>query len=398
MWSNPAFGSRYDYTYQGKEWQNNEWASFGGKKLELYDFGARMYDPVLGRWNVPDPAEQYANPYLAMGNSPANQIDPDGTWSGPGGFGRGIIQWIRNIFGYTGSGNAQIVNYHGSSGGNGGGGLWGTLSSFYAELSFMLPLVSNAIYQAELNAKMREAYKEAKPSVQNNLVHPAYSIYVRSFISTTTTGGGGFRGDGRGLSLVTDDMVNASSRVWSKMGIKTSPLGMGEYFAKSDPTVFLSDPPLIDVGEPTIEVTDVLINYGQNPAKLTWDMHHWGKDPLTPQMFTPSLDIFGSFGVTHSDNQMHIVSAFTGNKFPSLESFIEDPLGTRIFLTPAYQEYGGLGNLVGSHPFPLTASDLILYTGDQGEFLRVQVLLSNGYSDTMSPEYWNSLVIQWFNE
>ena len=46
--------------------------------LEMYDFHARFYDPQLGRWFAPDPAEQFSNPYLAMGNNPVMYVDPDG--------------------------------------------------------------------------------------------------------------------------------------------------------------------------------------------------------------------------------------------------------------------------------------------------------------------------------
>jgi hypothetical protein len=37
-----------------------------------------MYDGATGRWLVPDPAAQFANPYLAMGNNPVVMNDPDG--------------------------------------------------------------------------------------------------------------------------------------------------------------------------------------------------------------------------------------------------------------------------------------------------------------------------------
>ena len=47
-----------------------------------YDFGARYYDPQLGRWSVNDPANQFASGYMGMGNDPANGIDPDGRWFG----------------------------------------------------------------------------------------------------------------------------------------------------------------------------------------------------------------------------------------------------------------------------------------------------------------------------
>lgn len=37
-----------------------------------------MFDPILGRWHSPDPAQQYVSPYMAMGNNPVNRIDPNG--------------------------------------------------------------------------------------------------------------------------------------------------------------------------------------------------------------------------------------------------------------------------------------------------------------------------------
>ena len=48
--------------------------------LYQYDFGARYYDPQLGRWHTPDPADQFASPYAGMGNNPVMGVDPDGRW------------------------------------------------------------------------------------------------------------------------------------------------------------------------------------------------------------------------------------------------------------------------------------------------------------------------------
>lgn len=63
------------YLYSGKEFQD---ATLYGTLLGLYDFGARYYDPILGRWFNVDPALQLANPYLYCSNNPAMFIDPDG--------------------------------------------------------------------------------------------------------------------------------------------------------------------------------------------------------------------------------------------------------------------------------------------------------------------------------
>ncbi|MCK9401025.1 MAG: hypothetical protein M0Q51_13675 [Bacteroidales bacterium] len=59
------------YLYQGKE-------ITGDFNLWWHDFHARRFDSQLGRWHVPDPASQFASPYLGMGNNPLIMTDPDG--------------------------------------------------------------------------------------------------------------------------------------------------------------------------------------------------------------------------------------------------------------------------------------------------------------------------------
>lgn len=74
LMSSSASNSVQPYKYNGKELDGK-----GG--LNWYDYGARHYDPVLGRWHVVDPlAEKYylVSPYAYCAGNPVKFVDTDG--------------------------------------------------------------------------------------------------------------------------------------------------------------------------------------------------------------------------------------------------------------------------------------------------------------------------------
>ena len=219
-----------------------------------------------------------------------------------------------------------------------------------------------------------------------------WAFHVRSFISTSTTGAGFFRGDGRGPSL--QSYPNATSRVRSTFTVDPAKGSISNVSAKQDFTLFYgtphvpglpSLPPMVKEGTPTVSIT----NENFSKGNASFDFHHFGKDPITPDIVTPNLDVHSSLSVKEDLKKgvLSIKGSFTGDSFPSTEAFVVDQSGnTKVFLG-AKKEAGGIHSLFRDNRKPMFDVNMKIMFDSDGNFTGVR----QG-KQTYSVEEWNKRV------
>ncbi len=204
-----------------------------------------------------------------------------------------------------------------------------------------------------------------------------WSVHIRSYIATPTTGGGLFRGDGRGPSLSTDKSI--TSRVRSNFIVDPAKQTISRPTVKSDPTVFFGVgtpgtpgylPPAVKEGKPKASINK--LNFANGWASL--DFSHSGKDPLTPQWATPALDVHANltFKEDLEKGTLNITGSFTGDEFPSTEAFIIDQSGKGKLFLGARMESGGVGDLFGDNKESLFNVNMEVQIDKNGNFTGVK--------------------------
>ena len=216
-----------------------------------------------------------------------------------------------------------------------------------------------------------------------------WPVSIRSFISTSTTGGGLFYGDGRGASFL------GTSRVRSSFVVDPSARSVSQPVTKSDPTIFFGIPgklpPVIKIGSP--QGSNDKISFSGNTA--SFDFSHSGKDPITPQFATPALDVHAGLSFTEDlkNGTLNITGSFTGDKFPSTEAFITDQSGKTKLFIGAKMENGGVGDLYGDNKTKLFNVNMQIIFDKKGNFIGVK----QG-DKTYSVKDWNTKVQEDFNK
>jgi RHS repeat-associated protein len=138
---------RNNYLYQGDYSEYDE-------DIAWNDFALRSYDPQIGRFVNIDPYDQFASPYVGMGNEPVDNVDPSGGWTLASITGSTNVFFNTAVTTIAGGLIGGIVDF--ATGGNGKGALIGAGIGFSTGLGISIKANINALFDIFRNTFQKE--------------------------------------------------------------------------------------------------------------------------------------------------------------------------------------------------------------------------------------------------
>ena len=248
-----------------------------------------------------------------------------------------------------------------------------------------------------LNIDQMRAYQELKSEMYNDAMWP-WPVWVRSFISASRAGkdplGKHFRGDNRNPSTAdVGPNLSSSSRTKFNFIYDGNKSQYKRFNISADPTIKYDSEGKI-VAQKTPEPSyKILNNYASNDSKNGHlEFSYEAKDPLTPAIGTPSLDVWASFDMKETGDNLSINASFMGDNFPSTEAFIQDQSGTRLFLG-ASKEKGNILTLYGEADVNIFQVNMNVKFDKKGNFMGVR------QGDQLIPvSLWNKQIQEKFKK
>jgi RHS repeat-associated protein len=312
---------------------------------------ARYYIPWLGRWLNPDPIGigDGVNVYAYCKNNPVNGTDTSGTQT-----------------------NKPFITKQ--------------------DNTFIPDKVDKTINTPAVLKKVDAALQKAASTADA----VKFNIHIRSFISAETTQdplGRDYHGDNREPSVRED--VTARGRAALQYNTESKDVKvLGR--PRADMTVREDF-----FGGQSKQRGVVKYNtnqYNKGDSKVV-DIMYSTYNPLTPEIATPAVDVNARFVLNYNKDNNTLNVAFTakGDKYPSLEAFVEDGAGNRVLLGVS-KESGSPGTELGGGPSDLRfTGNVTLNLDAKGNFTGVTTGTGKD-AKTYTIEEWNKLVTSKFNE
>ncbi len=196
-----------------------------------------------------------------------------------------------------------------------------------------------------------------------------YPVTTRSFAPFKSFGGG-FSGDNRGFSTSKD----VSSRLSHSYVMNTDNHTYTNYPATSSPSYH----PLLGSGQATNDkgtITNAVYTTNKDGSTTTsWTSTMSGKNPLTPESVTPSIDVTTNFSLTENKGAgtLGVSVTQTGDAFPSAETMIGDTAGNQLMIGVSPAVGNPFTSLPGDGGKPMMSNNFTVTMDENGVFTGVQ--------------------------